>query len=263
MDAQSPNGRISTWLAQLDDALSKGDAEAASKLFAPTSFWRDFVSFTWNLKTMEGPGEIKTMLDATLGDVKPRGWSLRGDATEADGITEGWIDFETEVGRGEGHLRLTPDGAWTLLTTLRELKGHEEKKGPSRERGVEHGADKNRRTWKELRDDEAARLGYDEQPYVVIVGGGQGGIGLGARLRRLGVPTIIVEKNPRPGDSWRNRYKSLCLHDPVWYDHLPYLPYPDHWPVFAPKDKIGDWLESYTKIMELNYWSSTTCESAS
>ena len=92
----------------------------------------------------------------------------------------------------------------------------------------------------------------------VIVGGGQGGIALGARLRRLGVPTLIVEKNERPGDSWRKRYKSLCLHDPVWYDHLPYLPFPDHWPVFSPKDKIGDWLEMYTKVMELNYWSSTT-----
>jgi len=105
-------------------------------------------------------------------------------------------------------------------------------------------------------------MGYDEQPYALIIGGGQGGIGLGARLRRIGVPTIIIEKNERPGDSWRKRYKSLCLHDPVWYDHLPYLPFPDHWPVFSPKDKIGDWLESYTKIMELNYWTNTEAQSA-
>ncbi|PLU83359.1 FAD-dependent oxidoreductase, partial [Sinorhizobium medicae] len=83
-----------------------------------------------------------------------------------------------------------------------------------------------------------------------------------ARLRQLGVPAIIIEKNERPGDSWRKRYKSLCLHDPVWYDHLPYIPFPENWPVFAPKDKIGDWLEMYTKVMELNYWSSTTCKSA-
>ncbi|QIE55382.1 NAD(P)/FAD-dependent oxidoreductase [Pikeienuella piscinae] len=263
MDAHSPTGKITAWLAQLDAALTAGDGAAAAKLFAPTSFWRDFVSFTWNLKTMEGPEEIEAMLKATLPAVKPRNWRLEGDATEADGVTEGWIAFETEAGRGEGHLRINADGGFTLLTTLRELKGFEEKKGASREKGVLHGADPNRRTWKERREDEAATLGYTEQPYVVIVGGGQGGIGLGARLRRLGVPTIIVEKNPRPGDSWRNRYKSLCLHDPVWYDHMPYLPYPEHWPVFAPKDKIGDWLESYTKIMELNYWGATTCESAS
>src|SRR6185503_2479177 len=49
---------------------------------------------------------------------------------------------------------------------------------------------------------------------------------------------------------------------PVWYDHLPYLPFPDHWPVFSPKDKIGDWLEMYVKVMELNYWHSTQCQSA-
>ena len=100
-------------------------------------------------------------------------------------------------------------------------------------------------------------LGYDQQPYCVIVGGGQGGIALGARLRQLDVPTIIVEKNSRPGDSWRHRYKSLCLHDPVWYDHLPYVKFPENWPVFSPKDKIADWLEAYTKVMELNYWGSS------
>jgi len=97
----------------------------------------------------------------------------------------------------------------------------------------------------------------------VIVGGGQGGIALGARLRQLDVPTIIVDKHPRAGDQWRNRYKSLCLHDPVWYDHLPYLKFPDNWPVFSPKDKIADWLESYTRVMELNYWANTEAKSAS
>jgi putative flavoprotein involved in K+ transport len=43
---------------------------------------------------------------------------------------------------------------------------------------------------------------------------------------------------------------------------MPYLSFPDHWPVFSPKDKIGDWLEMYAKVMELNYWSSTECKSA-
>ncbi len=76
------------------------------------------------------------------------------------------------------------------------------------------------------------------------------------------MPTIIVEKNDRPGDSWRNRYKSLCLHDPVWYDHLPYIKFPENWPIFSPKDKIGDWLEMYTKVMELNYWTRTVAKSA-
>ena len=97
---------------------------------------------------------------------------------------------------------------------------------------------------------------------MLIVGGGQAGIALGARLRQLGVPTIIVDKRGRPGDQWRSRYKSLCLHDPVWYDHLPYLKFPANWPVFSPKDKIADWLESYTTIMELNYWANSEAKSA-
>ena len=128
--------------------------------------------------------------------------------------------------------------------------------------GTEHGANPERETWKERRERELSELGRTQDPEVVIIGGGQGGIVLGARLRQLGVPTIVVERNERPGDSWRKRYKSLALHDPVWYDHLPYLKFPDNWPVFAPKDKIGDWLEFYTRIMEVNYWGSTTAKSA-
>ena len=145
---------------------------------------------------------------------------------------------------------------------MTELKGFEEKRGATRVPGAQHGVFKNRQTWLERKTQEEAELGYATQPYCVIIGGGQGGIGLAARLKRLEVPTLIIEKNNRPGDSWRNRYKSLCLHDPVWYDHLPYLPFPDHWPVFSPKDKIGDWLEMYAKVMELNYWHSTECRGA-
>ena len=122
---------------------------------------------------------------------------------------------------------------------------------------------KNRVTWHERRGREEAELGYATQPYVVIVGGGQGGIGLGARLRRLGVPTIIVERSARPGDSWRNRYESLTLHDTVWFDHMPYIPFPEHWPVYTPKEQMGDWLEMYTKIMQLNFWGGAECTSAS
>ncbi len=128
--------------------------------------------------------------------------------------------------------------------------------------GAEHGATKDRETWAEKREREARELGYDTQPTVLVVGGGQGGIALSARLRQLEVPTIVIDKRARPGDQWRSRYKSLCLHDPVWYDHLPYLKFPDNWPVFAPKDKIADWLESYTTIMELNYWTNTEAKSA-
>ena len=263
MDIASSHAHVSSWLAKFSEALEKTATQALKSLFAEDCYWRDLVAFTWNIKTMEGRKAIADMADATLENVRPTNWQIKGEPTTADGITEAWLTFETNAVRGEGHVRLNEHGCWTLLTTAQELKGFEEKKGTKRDMGVSHGAFKDRKTWSETRESEIRELGYKTQPYVLIVGGGQGGIGLGARLRKLGVPTIIIEKNDRPGDSWRKRYKSLCLHDPVWYDHLPYLPFPDDWPVFSPKDKIGDWLESYTKIMELNYWTRTTCQSAS
>jgi putative flavoprotein involved in K+ transport len=253
---------VDDWLAQFGAALSAGDAARAAALFAADSYWRDLIAFTWNIKTVEGPGEIAAMLEATLPAVRPSGWRLTEEPAEAGGVTEAWIEFETAAGRGQGLLRLRDGQAWTLLTSLYELKGHEEHRGRTRPKGAVHGVHRDRASWAEEREREARELGYQAQPYVLIVGGGQGGIALGARLRQLGVPTIIIDKHARPGDQWRGRYKSLCLHDPVWYDHLPYLKFPDNWPVFSPKDKIADWLESYTATMELNYWSGTEATSA-
>jgi putative flavoprotein involved in K+ transport len=262
MPDSTPSAVVTQWLADLNSALGSGNAAAAAALFNEESYWRDMVSFTWNIKTAEGRAQVQEMIERAVIPAQPGHWALDGEATEAGGVTEAWIRFETAVARGWGHLRLMGGKCWTLLTTMTELKGFEEPKGESRSKGVQHGVDPERKTWLEQRQQEQASLGFEQQPYVLVVGGGQGGIGLGARLKRLGVPALIIEKNARPGDSWRRRYKSLCLHDPVWYDHLPYIPFPDHWPVFAPKDKIGDWLEMYTKVMELNYWASTECQSA-
>ena len=248
---------LTRWLVRFETALAKNDIDAAAALFAEECYWRDLVAFTWNLRTCEGRVEIQAMLAATLAKTTPLNFTLR--TSEGD---EGWFSFETATGRGIGHLRLKDEKCWTLLTTLQELKGFEERAGRSRPLGLEHGAIAGRKSWLERREEEQSTLGTTKQPYVVIVGGGQGGIALAARLKRLDVPTLVVEKNERAGDSWRKRYRSLCLHDPVWYDHLPYLPFPDHWPVFSPKDKIADWLEMYVRVMELDYWSSTTCASA-
>ena len=260
---QTPTERASRWLAQFGSAVAAPDVAGAAALFHDESYWRDLVSFTWNIKTMEGAGAIGAMLDATAARIRPSGWSLVDEATEVDGAVEAWFRFETALSRGIGHLRLKGERCLTLLTTMLELKGHEEPAGAARATGVTHGAFKRRQNWLDRRKSEASALGRSVQPYCVIIGGGQGGIALGARLKRLGVPTIILEKNARAGDSWRNRYKSLVLHDPVWYDHLPYLPFPDHWPVFTPKDQIGDWLEFYAGIMELDYWASAECLNAS
>ncbi|KUI30505.1 NAD(P)/FAD-dependent oxidoreductase [Mycobacterium sp. GA-2829] len=259
----TPQQRVDAWLADFEAALAVRDIERVVAKFAIDSFWRDLVAFTWNLKTVEGRDGIADMLTARLVEADPGRFRTRETPTVDGDVTSAFIEFETAVGRGVGHLRLRGDECWTLLTTLQEIKGHEERKGPSRVLGAVHGSDPDPRSWAEKRAEEEAALGRTVQPYALVIGGGQGGIALGARLRQLGVPAIVVDRHERPGDQWRKRYKSLCLHDPVWYDHLPYLPFPQNWPVFAPKDKIGDWLEFYTRVMEVPYWSKTTCLSAS
>jgi putative flavoprotein involved in K+ transport len=233
----APMSAVSRWLEQFGACLAKQDAAGLSALFRDECYWRDLAAFDWDIRTHEGREAIAAMAAARLEDVRPSRIAATSEKPD-----EAWFTFETALGRGIGHVRLRDGRAWTLLTTLRELKGFEEPAGKGR---VVYEREK--------------RV---QDCYVVIIGGGQGGIGLAARLKRLGVPATVIEKNARAGDSWRKRYKSLCLHDPVWYDHMPYIPFPDHWPVFSPKDRIADWLEMYVKVMALDYRTSTECVSA-
>ncbi len=264
MTASNAVQQIEDWLANLQKALNSRNIDAVVDLFAPDEcFWRDLVAFTWNIATMDGRDAIADMLKSQLDTALPVTITPTGEAVDNGGTIEGWFKFETKTARGTGNVRLKGGKAWTLLTAMQELKGFEEPAGATRTDGIVHRAERGRKTWFELREEEAKTLGYETQPYCLIIGGGQGGLALGARMKRLGVPTIIVDALEKPGDSWRVRYKSLYLHDPVWIDHLPYLPFPDHWPVYTSKDKMGDWLETYAKIMELNFWGSTICRKAS
>lgn len=263
MQDKTPAAEAAVWLAMLGDNLSKGDIATALNLLEEDCCWRDLVAFTWNIKTMEGKAAIHKMLGSTLAATEPSDWQVT-EATQTDnGIIQVWFSFKTRAGKGQGIFCLTGGKCRTMLTTLQSLDGHEEATGMTRISGVNQRADRNRETWSERQAREETEFAEGTtDPYCLIIGGGQGGIMLGARLKQLGVPTVIAERNEKAGDSWRNRYRSLVLHDPVWYDHLPYIPFPEHWPVFTPKDKMGDWLEAYVKIMELTYWGSTECVSA-
>ena len=129
---------VTAWLSEFGEALAAGDPAAAAALFTEDCYWRDLIAFTWNIKTLEGRAAIASMLGETLPWVQPGHWKITGgeEPAEAGGVVESWIDFETAAGRGWGHLRLRDGRCWTLLTTLYELKGHEERHGPSRPKGV-------------------------------------------------------------------------------------------------------------------------------
>lgn len=258
-----PTDAILTWLQRFEHALSSGDRTAALSLFTDDCYWRDMVAFTWNIHTSEGRAEIAAMLARQLPHIQPRNWRMTSAGTRsAEGFVEAWLSFETAAGLGKGHVRLFDGRCHTLLTTLSTLTDHPPATGRNRERGTVHGMARGKQTWAEQSATRRETLGTTTDPYCVIIGGGQGGMALGARLKQLGVPTLILEKNKKAGDSWRKRYPSLCLHDPVWYDHMPFIPFPDDWPVFTPKDRMGDWLEFYARVMDLNYWTSTTCRKA-
>ena len=262
-------------ISRLANAISRKDSAAIGELFLhDNSYWRDHLALTWQLRTLKGSDKIsnfvassktpltKLEIDSSEPHRKPNLGPL--DALgESKGIVA-FITFETDIGRGQGILKLAEEkGEWkifTLYTNLTELKGHEELNGRRRTKGVQHGGDPNRKNWRERREAESNLEGIN--PTVLIIGAGQGGLAAAARLKMLNVPSLMVDMNERVGDNWRKRYHQLVLHDPVWYDHLPYIPFPSHWPVFTPKDKLGDWFESYVKHLELNVWTSTKLTSS-
>ncbi|MGL4288643.1 MAG: flavin-containing monooxygenase [Phreatobacter sp.] len=263
MTDTEPSQQVTRWLARFAERLAAADSAGVLALFEQHCYWRDLVALTWSLATFEGKPEIQGMLERCLPAALPAAFSLEGEPrTDAAGVTEAWFRFETGVAVCRGQVRLREGLCWTMFTCMLDLKGFEEKRGAQRGMGVRFGAVKGRKTWTDDRREDAASLGREVQPYCLIIGGGQGGVTLAARLKMLNVPALVVDKHAKPGDAWRERYKSLCLHDPVWNIHLPYLPFPDHWPVFTPKDKIADWIEAYVSIMELNIWSATEAKAA-
>ena len=263
VETTAPAARVEYWLDAFAELLERRDIASVPSLFRVDSYWRDIVSFTWNITTVEGIDGVIDLLTHTLEETAPHDFRAVGDVSDDDGVLSSRFTFETSVGRGTGHLRLTDGLAWTIMTSLDELIGYEESTDTRRPMGAEHGARRDRVAWSDARAAELAELGSVEQPYVLIVGGGQGGVTLAARLRQMDVPTIVIDRHDRPGGTWRSRYKSLCLHDPVHLNHLPYMEFPSNWPIFAPKDKLASWLESYVAAMEIDYWGSTNCVSAS
>ncbi|KAF7773525.1 hypothetical protein Agabi119p4_5692 [Agaricus bisporus var. burnettii] len=275
----------SEWFASFADKVTSNDPEGITNLLVRSSFdsgrpetadqvsvyWRDLLALTWNFRSFEGTTPIREFLTDRLPSAKIANLKLK-TSDDAEGLAPvfarpmpdlawitGFFTFETDVGFCSGIFRLVPTldeqqrvqwKAHCIFTNLEELRGFPEKVGNLRDPTPYSGG------WEKLREKE--KLFEDAEPTVLIVGAGQSGLTAAARLKLLGISSVLIEKNERVGDNWRNRYDVLCLHDPVWYDHMPYIPFPENWPIYSPAKKLANWLEFYADSMELNVWTSTT-----
>lgn len=269
---KDPSVSAQAWLNDFERALGKPEPAALIRLFLADSFWRDVLALSWTLQTLAGREAITQAL-ATLAlkalpvkfEIAPNRAPPRQVTRAGTGSIETIFNFETAIGRGSGIVRLVPDPAdgdrlkaWTLLTALDELKGFEEQLGTSRPRGQAYSRDFRGPNWLDLRN--TSRDYANRDPAVLVIGGGQAGLAIAARLKQLQVDTLIVDREARIGDNWRKRYHALTLHNQVQVNHLPYMPFPPNWPTYIPKDKLANWFEAYVDAMELNFWTGTEFE---
>ncbi|TBU34305.1 FAD/NAD(P)-binding domain-containing protein [Dichomitus squalens] len=251
------------WLDSFAKYTESGDIDGVLSLFSSDAWWRDMLALTWAFRTFHTAPKIRKFLEDRLSVNAPTNFKLTDAKFQNLYPDLAWIlgqfTFQTKVGQCSGIFRLIPtsEGGWigfTFYTNLEDLKDFPEKIGALRNPLPNHG--------KWLAQREREREFVDSNPTVLIIGSGQSGLDLAARLKVLDIPTLVVEKNKRVGDQWRYRYQALCLHDPVWSNHLPYIPFPPTWPVYTPAQKLANWLEFYADALELNVWTSSTVTKA-
>lgn len=256
------------WLARASEALRAGSGAPFRELLLPDAYWRDVLALTWDLHTFYGIEQIEEGLRAASATGRLSELQLRADVPVRRVVRggrealEAVFEFAAPAGGGAGVVRLVAEpGAeprgWTVLTALQDLDGGAASTAPAAEDGPpeRHHRDFAGPNWLDRR---RAAVRYDDrEPEVLVVGAGQAGLGVAARLRHLGVDTLVVDRFERVGDNWRTRYHSLVLHNEVWANHLPFMEFPATWPIYVPKDMLAAFFEAYATFMELNVWSGT------
>ena len=252
---------VDNWLLSFNEAISdknnkKNSIENLNKLFFEDCHWRDILALTWQIQTTSGKQNIIPKLYDKVLDVTARDFTIDPQRTQpreviraGKNVIEVILKFKTKFGHCEGVVRLYEDlevprmfKAWNFLTTLSDLNSSFNKKEDEYENTLEGP------NWLDVRTED--RLYKDRDPEVLVVGSGQAGLSIAARLKQQNIDTLVIDKNERVGDNWRNRYHSLKLHNQTHVNHLPYMPFPSTWPTYIPKDKLAGWFEYYAESME-------------
>ncbi|CAD6569015.1 MAG: hypothetical protein TREMPRED_004997 [Tremellales sp. Tagirdzhanova-0007] len=265
VEDENPARVVAAWIVKLSKA--SGDGDSFADLFWEYGVWRDRVVFTFDHRTFIGRDRIRSAAKDLLPRAKATGFTVITPLPKLNNMPGGLnyiqasMSFETTIASATAVVNLvkTTEGykAWTMVTMIEGLLDYPELPGP---RGGQTEAE----SWQEKRDEE---LAFEERdPDVLIIGCGQCGLLLAARLEALGVSYLVVEREERIGDIWRNRYAMLNLHNPSWADQMPYLNYPSRWPTYTPAVKYGNWLELYAETLDLKYWTGcqvTSCKQVS
>jgi len=181
---ESPFQIAQQYLTKLESILKSNDVAALSSVLHTDSWWRDMLTFSWDIRTINGIDKISSYFTANLAQTAPYNLKLRETGKFAPSIStpieglewlESMFDFETKVGRGTGMIRLVQgsDGIWKgymIYTALQELKDSEEKKGDKRPHGSNE-FDVEKGNWAERREKQKEFL--DTEPDVFIVGAGE------------------------------------------------------------------------------------------
>lgn len=179
-----PEGVVTELIKTFNEALHDKDPQRLVGVFLENCYWRDHLCLSWDLHTLKGREQIAQFLhhDIRITSIAvDRSTPFRAPHVgpiDAFGDVVGielFIQVTTEVGPGQGVMRLAEaEGRWkvfTLFTSLRELKGFEERVYHRRPRGVEHGGLPGRRNWLDKR---TAEIDFKEtEPAVLIVGIGK------------------------------------------------------------------------------------------
>ncbi len=253
------------WLSHFEKVLQSGKSNDLEDCFHLESHWRDLLAFTGTISPYEGAKEISLGLSSFQELAQAHSFRIidkhaqpRVVSRLGRPVIEAIFAFETKLGRGEGVVRLPEDSqktAWTFLTALSELKNFEEKVGLNRPSGEAYSRNFGGSNWLDQRQESIKFSNRD--PVVLVVGGGQAGLAVAARLGQLEIETLVIDKHDRIGDNWRKRYHSLALHNQIHVNHLPYLPFPPTWPKYIPKDMLANWLELYAEVMQVDFWTGT------
>ena len=208
------------WLTIFERNITSNNIDGIVSQLTEECWWRDLLAMTWDLRTFQAPESIGNFLKDRLAASKTKNFKLTIANYDQPYEDLGWIrlhwDFENHVGSGVGISRLVPTKGsggsvvWkstNICFSLLELKDHPPATGWLRDPDPNHGK------WLDKRRREMEY--QDRDPDVLVVGGGQSGLETAARLKLLGVSTLVVEKQARIGDQWRHRYSALCLHDVV------------------------------------------------